>query len=207
MNTVDYEKLLAAEVAKVALLEAENQRLRLELAKGNTHHLNEEIKKLEHANKVLSDKLASEIAKNTQFSSESAANKNDNTAYRKSIFRSVAVPKKVIENEKSSSRTYTAYLVEVETDERRYQLSKRYKQFVLLNTLLCRQFGEHGLPAFPGKKNGLYFSSEDHTEKRRVALQDYLQGLISGAGTSQSPFLLQFLREEVPETSSGKNHH
>eukprot|EP01133_Synstelium_polycarpum_P002512 gene2512-2870_t len=204
-----FEKLLAVEVGKVAALEDENQRLRLELSKVAGLNLKDELDRLQEINKSLAEKLAAEVAKNnileTQvkldprastpaLNNSNGTNNNNKTKQTVPAIISLLVPAKVLEPEKGSNRTYTAYLIDVELENR------RYKQFVLLHTQLVRIYGEHGLPHLPAKSNGLYFSSNDHTEKRRTGLQDYLQNLLKSQSIGQSVILFQFLKEEITAT-------
>ncbi|EGG21270.1 Phox domain-containing protein [Cavenderia fasciculata] len=227
-----FEKLLSSEMSKVALLETENIKLKAELAKISNINLRDELFRLEEANRVLSEKLATETTKNlflenqlkgTSIASTYSLNGNNhhntttsttpspatssataNGAAKKppaTIIKDITVPRKVVEAEKNSSRTYTAYLIEVEVDQ------KRYKQFVLLQSQFVRMFGEHDTPSLPAKKNGIYFSSDDHTEKRRIGLQEYLKIIVNHPVMSQAPFFLQFVKDDnETSTTTSKSH-
>eukprot|EP01132_Coremiostelium_polycephalum_P008406 gene8406-10323_t len=230
------QKLLAVEVSKVASLELENHKLKEDLSKFVDLNLKDRVLKLEEMNKYLSDKLANEIKKSAALEEQLKQQQNNNysnnhhnntkssplssspssstsslpSTLTSSPISQILVPKKILVPEKGSSKTFTAYLVEVQGVDptKRYQISRRYKQFVLLHTQMIRVFGEHGLPHLPAKSNGLYFSSDDHTEKRRQGLQEYLQGILKTPSLCNSGFFLQFLKKDEdnpPVTTNG--HH
>ncbi|GAM26995.1 hypothetical protein SAMD00019534_101700 [Acytostelium subglobosum LB1] len=197
---------------RLATLEAENEKLKQMLNKVGNLNLLDEISRLEQANKELNEMLATEIAKNKALANGSPTSEHPaNGAISKSAvapqIRSVSVPNKITEIEKSSKRTYVAYVIQIELENNKtYTVTRRYKQFVILNTMFIRTFGEHGMPSLPQKKNGFYFSSEDHTEKRRTGLQDYLQSVLSTSGLNQSIHLYQFLKEDTPMASDSQHH-
>ncbi|KYQ91510.1 Phox domain-containing protein [Tieghemostelium lacteum] len=186
-----YKKLLHNESSKALELEQENIRLKLS------------IQQLEDDNKTLTEKLQQEQSANSQQQNNSI-NGNSQLKTLSSQVASITIPKKISGIEKGSSRTYTAYAVDVESvDGQKYTIARRYKQFTLLHTQLVRIFGEHDLPSLPGKKNGLYFSSDDHTEKRRTDLQDYLQTILRNPKTSSSLVFYQFLKRDEQSSPIG----
>ncbi|KAF2072734.1 hypothetical protein CYY_005950 [Polysphondylium violaceum] len=186
------QKLLNTQLTKVAALEDENRSLREYASK---------IAQLEESNRLLNEQLAGEVHKSKEL--------NEKLNEKKNPIHNITVPSKVIVPEKFSN--YTAYLVEVESiDGKKYQVTRRYKQFVLLNTQLIRIFGEHGVPSLPGKKNGIYFSAEDHTEKRRQGLQEYLQSIMNSPELGTQSVFYQFLRKDEASPSSSATsatHH
>jgi len=183
------QKLLNTQLTKVAALEDENRSLR---------EYSQRIAQLEETNRLLTEQLAGEVSKSNKLKEKLDEKKNP--------IHNITVPTKVSVPEKGLSRNYTAYLVEIESiDGKKYQVTRRYKQFVLLNTQLVRIFGEHGVPHLPGKKNGIYFSAEDHTEKRRQGLQEYLQAIMNSPELGTQPVFYQFLRKDEPSTTP--THH
>ncbi|KAM9987659.1 hypothetical protein ACTFIZ_003003 [Dictyostelium cf. discoideum] len=151
--------------------------------------LEKENKELREKNDELNRKLTIQLNNNAVLEEKLGVQNRNNEIY-------ITVPRK-IEGEEGLMRKYTAYVIEVEGSEnKRYQVTRRYKQFVLLHTQLVRVFGEHDLPSLPAKANGLYFSKDDHTEKRRVNLQEYLQNLAKNPAILNSPVFYHFLKRD-----------
>lgn len=116
--------------------------------------------------------------------------------------------------EDNASRRYTAYVLRVSYNNERWQISRRYSEFLQLHQLrVLEKCSEVDLPPFPPKRllSSLFgFDPDDESvNERRAMLQNYLNVLLSDPKfLAVRPALCKFLqptaadkRERVNESS------
>ena len=73
---------------------------------------------------------------------------------------------------------YTIFHVSIQSMYGTFEVLRRYRQFDALNLELQQEAPEIKLPSFP-KKRALGNLATEFVEERRLALEDYLRGLLS----------------------------
>ena len=92
---------------------------------------------------------------------------------------------------------YTIFHVHVESTYGTFEVLRRYRQFDALNAELIQEASEMNLPPFP-KKRALGNLATEFVEERKLALEDYLRGVLNIDGVMRLEPLVRFLELSLP---------
>lgn len=92
---------------------------------------------------------------------------------------------------------YTMFYLHIQTMYGTFEVSRRYRQFDALNLELTQQASHMNLPPFP-KKRTLGNLATEFVEERRLALEDYLRGVLNINGVMRLEPLVRFLELSLP---------